>query len=88
MAIMLAGAIGGRLAFRNRVRVTLNAYEPKSVVLDTAGVMVTGHLSRTNWRWAVISKLALEPRRRHSRSQLCRSGRARRRNRVHPRQVF
>jgi hypothetical protein len=61
MAIMLTGAIGGRLAFRNRIRGTLNAYEPKTVVLDTAGVTVTGQLSHTHWRWAAVSKLALEP---------------------------
>ena len=60
MAIILAVGIGTRLAFRKQVRGTLNAFEPKTVVLDTAGVTVTGQLSRTHWHWAAISKLALE----------------------------
>jgi hypothetical protein len=60
MAIILAGAIAGRLAFRRQVQGTLNAFEPKTVVLDLEGVTVTGQLSHTHWRWPAISKLALE----------------------------
>jgi hypothetical protein len=59
ITMVVAGAIGRRLATRNFIQGTLNAYEQKTIVLDAAGVTVTGLVSQANWRWAAISQLML-----------------------------
>jgi hypothetical protein len=59
ITMTLAGEIARRLAIRDYVEGALNALEPKTVVLDGAGVTVTGQLSHTHWRWAAINRLTL-----------------------------
>jgi hypothetical protein len=60
ITIGLALVIARRFAIRNHVGGTLNAYEPKTVVLDATGVTMIGQLSQANWHWAAISQLTIE----------------------------
>lgn len=57
VTMIAAGSITHSLASRKFLAGTLNAFEPKTIVLDATGVTTTGKISQTSWHWAAISQL-------------------------------
>lgn len=59
-AIIVAGFITRRLAIRDQLGATLNAFAPKTVSFDATGVTMTGSVSESRWRWPAISGLTTQ----------------------------
>ena len=52
--------VGRRIALRNYVNTTLNAFESKTAVFDATGVALNGQLSQARWRWAAVGRFTNE----------------------------
>jgi hypothetical protein len=55
-AMVIVASFARRMAIRKYLAGTPNAFESKTVVLDSTGVTLTGQISQTMWRWAAVSQ--------------------------------
>jgi hypothetical protein len=60
IAMVVAGLLLNRRAVARHLDKMLNAYAPKTVIFDAAGVTLTGQLSQASWLWAAISGVSDE----------------------------
>jgi hypothetical protein len=54
--MLAAGLCVRRIAVRQHIAGTLNAFSSKTAVFDTSGITLTGQISQAMWQWAAITR--------------------------------
>jgi hypothetical protein len=56
LTMLAAGLCLRRIAVRQHIAGTLNAFSSKTAVFDTSGITVTGQISQAMWQWPAITR--------------------------------